>query len=309
MAKSNLKGSIILVIAALIWGLAFVAQSNAADKIPTFTVLFLRSYIGGIFLLCYIIFRDFKKKAPLFPTNKTDRKRLLTAGIICGTDLCIASSLQQYGITIYPDGVPSEARAGFLTALYVILVPVSSVFFKKRLHPLVWLSVLIAFVGVYLLCMTNGFVGIYIGDILLFTCGIAFTVHIVTVDTLGKGLDGVKLSMLQFFVCGTISLIFMLVLELQKLSISTILDAALPILYLGIMSSGIAYTLQIIGQKYADAAVASIAMSLESVFAAIGGWLVAGNSLTNREIIGCAIMFSAIIIAQLADTNLFKLKL
>ena len=306
MAKNNLKGSIILVVAALIWGLAFVAQSNAADKIPTFTILFLRSYIGGLFLLVFILIRDFKKKIPIIPKDKTDRKKLLLGGLICGTALCVASSIQQYGISIYPKGVPSEARAGFLTALYVILVPIASIFFKKHLHPIVWVSVIIAFIGVYILCMSDGLGSIYLGDVLLFLCGVAFTVHIITVDTLGKGLDGVKLSMLQFFVCGTISLVFMLIFELNSLNLSVILDAALPVLYLGVMSSGIAYTLQIIGQKYADAAVASIAMSLESVFAALGGWVIAGNSMSSREILGCIIMFAAIILAQVGDFNIFK---
>ena len=308
MAKNNLKGSLILITAALIWGLAFVAQSSAADKIPTFTVLFLRSYIGGLFLLAFILIRDFKKKTPIFPKNKSDRKKLLLGGLICGTALCVASSIQQYGISVYPDGVPSEARAGFLTALYVILVPIASIFFKKHLHPIVWISVIVAFIGVYILCMSEGLGSIYLGDILLFACGVAFTVHIITVDTLGKGLDGVKLSMLQFFSCGTISLVFMLVFELNSLNLSVILDAALPILYLGIMSSGIAYTLQIIGQKHADAAVASIAMSLESVFAALGGWIIAGNCLSLREIFGCIIMFAAIILAQLGDFDIFKQK-
>lgn len=308
MAKSNLKGSIILVTAALIWGLAFVAQSSAADKVPTFTILFLRSYIGGLFLLVFLKIRDAKKKAPILPTDKAERKKLLFGGAICGTALCVASCIQQYGIAVYPKGVPNEARAGFLTALYVILVPIASIFFKKKIHPIVWISVIIAFIGVYILCMSDGIGSLYLGDVLLFLCGIAFTVQIMTIDRLGRGLDGVKLSMIQFFACGTISLVFMLILELNTINLKTILDAAIPVLYLGIMSSGIAYTLQIVGQKYADAAVASIAMSLESVFAALGGWIIAGNALSSREIIGCIIMFAAIILAQLGDLDIFKQK-
>ena len=307
MKTNNLKGSIILITAAFIWGMAFVAQSSAADKIPAFAINFLRSYIGSAFLLVFIIIRDAKKKIPLFPTDKLDRKKLFSGGLICGIALWIAANLQQFGIGNYPDGVANEARAGFLTALYVILVPISSVFFKKKIKLVVWIAVIMALFGVYLLCMTGGIGGIYTGDILLFTCAIGFTVHIITVDTVGKGLDGVKLSMFQFFVCGTISLIFMLIFEINSISIKDVLNAALPILYLGIMSSGIAYTLQIIGQKYASPAIASIAMSLESVFAALGGWIFAGNGLTAREIIGCTVMFAAIIIAQLSDFN-FKSK-
>jgi len=306
MKTNNLKGSIILITAAFIWGMAFVAQSSAANKIPSFTINFLRSYIGAAFLFLYITFRDIKKKIPLFPKEKKDRKKLFIGGLVCGIALWIASNLQQFGIGVYPDGVASEARAGFLTALYVILVPIASVFFKKKIHPIVWIAVIMALIGVYLLCMSGGISGIYTGDILLLTCAIGFTVHIVTIDTLGKGLDGVKLSILQFFVCGTISIFFMLFLEYDKVSFNNILNAAIPVLYLGIMSSGIAYTLQIIGQKYANPAIASIAMSLESVFAALGGWLVAGNGLMKREIIGCAVMFSAIIIAQLSDITFKK---
>lgn len=308
MVKNNLKGSIILVTAAIIWGMAFVAQSNAADTIPTFAISFLRSYIAAAFLLIVSLIKGKKDKTSLFPTEKTERKKLFLGGLICGTALYIAANLQQFGIAIYPDGVATEARAGFLTALYVILVPVASIFFKKKLSFTTWLAVLVAFVGIYILCLSDGFGGIYFGDVLLFTCGIAFTVHIITVDNFGKGFDGIKLSMLQFFVCGTISLIFMLIFELHSISIKTIADAALPILYLGIMSSGIAYTLQIIGQKFAEAAVASIAMSLESVFAALGGWLIAGNSLAKHEILGCTIMFIAIILAQLSDFKIGKEK-
>ncbi|MBE6732697.1 MAG: DMT family transporter [Ruminococcaceae bacterium] len=304
LAKNNLKGSIILVTAAIIWGLAFVAQSSAADTIPTFTISFLRSYIASAFLLLFVLIKDRKTKTPLFPTEKSERKKLFLGGLICGTALCIAANLQQFGIAIYPSGVANEARAGFLTALYVILVPVASIFFKKKLSITTWLAVVVAFVGIYILCLSDGFHSIYFGDVLLFTCGIAFTVHIITVDNFGKGLDGVKLSILQFFVCGTISLIFMLIFELDEISIKTLADAALPILYLGIMSSGVAYTLQIIGQKYAEAAVASIAMSLESVFAALGGWLIGGNSLEKHEILGCTIMFVAIILAQLSDLKI-----
>ncbi len=306
MKTNNLKGSIILITAAFIWGMAFVAQSSAADKIPSFTISFLRSYIGAAFLLVFIILRDAKKKIPLFPKEKSDRKKLFLGGIVCGLALWVASNLQQFGIGSYPVGVASEARAGFLTALYVILVPITSVFFKKKIHLIVWIAVLMALAGVYMLCMSDGLGGIYLGDILLLTCAIGFTVHIVTIDTLGKGLDGVKLSMLQFFVCGTVSLLFMLITERDAVSLKSILNAAMPVLYLGIMSSGIAYTLQIVGQKYANPAIASIAMSLESVFAALGGWLIAGNGLNAREIIGCAVMFAAIIIAQLSDITFKK---
>jgi len=308
MKYSNLKGTAILVTAALIWGFAFVAQSSAADSIPSFTINFLRSYIAAVFLLIFILIKDRKKKTSLFPKEKISRRKMFKSGIICGTALWVAANLQQLGISLYPKGVASEARAGFLTALYVILVPLAALFFKKKIHPVVWAAVILALVGVYTLCVTDGIKNIYLGDILLFACGVAFTVHILTVDIAGKGIDGIKLSMMQFFVCGSISLVAMLLFELKTLNFNDILSAALPILYLGVMSSGVAYTLQIVGQKYAEPAIASIAMSLESVFAALGGWLIAGNGLKQNEIIGCAIMFAAIILAQLSDFN-FKKKI
>lgn len=296
--KNNLKGTVILIITAFIWGMAFVAQSSAADALSGFTVSFLRSYIACAFLTLFIVIRDKRRKVPIVPKDKKERKKLLLGGLICGTALCVASNLQQFGIGAYPKGVPSEARAGFLTALYVILVPIVSVLFKKKIPITVWIAVFAAVCGVYLLCAPSGSGSIYLGDILLLMCAVGFTVHIITVDTLGSGLDGVKLSALQFFVCGTVSLILMLVFELDTLSINAVFDALPTVIYLGIMSGGIGYTLQIIGQRYATPTVASIAMSFESVFAALGGWLISGNALSTKELIGCAVMFVAIIIAE-----------
>ena len=299
MKRNNLKGSIILASAALIWGLAFVAQSDAAKTIPSFFFNSLRSFIGSAFLCCFILIKDKKNNIPLFPKEENSKKDLLTGGIICGIFLSISINFQQFGIAAYPEGVASEARSGFLTALYVILVPIFSVFKKNKISAKVWLGVLIAIFGIYMLCLTDGINGIYLGDILVFACAICFTLHIMCVDFFVEKVDGIRLSMLQFFICGIISGILAFIFEIDKISLQNIIGAAIPILYLGIMSSGVAYTMQIIGQKYAEPTIASISMSLESVFAALGGWLISGNSLSVREIIGCTLVFIAIIVAQL----------
>jgi len=175
------------------------------------------------------------------------------------------------------------------------------VFARKKLHLSVILGVIIAMIGVYMLCFAEGIGGIYFADALVFLCAISFALHIMAVDRFVKWTGGVKLSIMQFLVAGTISLILGLVFEGASIQPSNILAAAPQILYLGIMSSGVAYTLQVVGQKYAEPAVASISMSLESVFAALGGWLISGNSLTGKELLGCGLVFAAIITAQFSD--------
>ncbi len=222
-----------------------------------------------------------------------------TAALVCGICLAISVNFQQFGIAAYPKGVSSEARAGFLTALYVILVPIFSVCLKKKVGVPVLMGVVIAVIGVYLLCFSGGVSGFYLGDVLVFLCAISFALHIMSVDRFVAITGGVKLSIMQFSVVAVISAVLALIFEFEQISISNILAAAPQILYLGVMSSGVAYTLQIVGQKYAEPTVASITMSLESVFAALGGWVISGNSLTFRELIGCSLVFLAIIVAQL----------
>ena len=304
MKQNNLKGSIILITAALIWGLAFVAQSGAASLVPPFIFNALRSYIGAMVLYIFSIVTNKNEKFRFFPTEKTDRKIYYKAALICGICLAISINFQQFGIAVYPKGVANEARAGFITALYVILVPIFSVFIKKKVTSSVWMGVLIAIIGIYLLCFSGGIGGIYLGDILVFACAICFSLHIMSVDKFVEKTGGIKLSIMQFTVAGTISLILSLIFELDNIVISNILSASPQILYLGVMSSGIAYTLQIVGQKYAEPSIASISMSLESVFAALGGWVISGNALSSRELLGCSLVFVAIVIAQLPPLKL-----
>ena len=301
MKQNNLKGSFILALAALIWGMAFVAQNQISDTVPTFTVNALRSFIAAAFLFVFWKITNIKTKASFIPKDKKGQKQYLAAALMCGTFLAIAMNLQQFGIALYPKGAPAEAHAGFLTVLYVILVPVFSVFLRKKVGLLVWCGGILSTIGIYMLCLANGLEAFYFADIIVFCCGIAFALQILAVDKFVGITGGVKLSIMQFLVVGIISTICALIFDLKSLSISALLDGVLPILYLGIMSSGIAYTLQIVGQKYAEPSVASIVMSFESVFAVLGGVMFSNSSLSSNEIIGCIIMFAAIITAQLPE--------
>ena len=294
---NNLKGSIILCIASFLWGLAFVAQSQAAGLVPPFIFNALRSFIGSLFLFAFLLITSRVRRLPLFPATVQGRKQALLGGTLCGILLAISVNFQQFGLSYYPAGVASEARAGFLTALYVVLVPVISVFIGQKIKLPVWLAVIIAIGGIYLLSLSGGIENVYLGDVLVFFCAISFSFHILTVDRFAAPVGGVLLSMLQFLVCGIISLILSLCFE--TIVWENVLAATPQILYLGIVSSGIAYTLQIYGQQYAEPAIASITMSMESVFAALGGWLISGNTLSPREFLGCSLVFAAILLAQL----------
>ena len=285
-----------MLLAAMIWGTAFVAQADAAQRIPAFTFSALRSFIGSAVLIAYIVFRRAVNKE--YGKKKIEWKKLLTAGAICGVVLCIAMNLQQYGITVYPTQVNNiPGRSGFITALYVILVPVAGLLFHSKPHPTVWAAAGLAVIALWLLCLKNGFGGIYLGDILMLICAVAFTAQIITVATLGKGVDSVMLSAVQFFVAGLLSLIAALLFE-PKTPGNIILQSWLPIAYVGVLSSGIAYTFQILGQKRTEPALAAIVMSLESVFAVLGGWLIMGDLLSLRELLGCVLMFAAVLLAQ-----------
>lgn len=290
-------GLLFLIIGAFIWGTAFVAQADAAKSIPAFTFSALRSFIGFFVLLLFILVRRRADKD--YGAKPVDPKKLLLSGVVCGTVLCIAMNLQQYGITVYPEQVTNiPGRSGFLTALYVVLVPIAGLFFRRKAHPLVYAAAVLSVFSLWLLCLQNGFGGIYLGDILMLICALGFTVQIITVDTLGSDVDGVMLSCAQFFVAGVISLICALIFE-KPTAPQTIFAAWLPILYVGVLSSGVAYTFQILGQKRTEPAFASIVMSMESVFAVLGGWVVFGDLLSVREICGCVLMFAAVLLAQM----------
>ncbi len=304
MKFKNLKGCIILLLASIIWGFAFVFQDMVSDTVEPFTLNAMRSYVGGFALLLLSFVVSKIKKQPLVPKEKKDRKSLLITGIICGAFLCVATNFQQFGIAAYPVEAAASARSGFLTAMYILFVPIFSIFLKKRPAFTVLIAVVIAVFGLYFLCFANGVSGVYGGDGIVLICAVAFALHIICVDTLGQKVDGVKLSCVQFFVCAILSTVLMFIFEAP--TIENIIKGLGPILYLGIMSSGVAYTLQIIGQQQCEnSTVSSIAMSFESVFAALGG-AVFGDILTKKEIIGCVIMFAAIIISQLPTKKMSK---
>ncbi len=298
MKKNNLMGSSLLCLAALLWGLAFVVQDTVADKIPPFTFNSIRSFVGAAFLLGFMGLMSIKNKDYTPVPKSIDKKKLLIGSTLCGLMLAISTNLQQFGITLYPDDVPNSARSGFLTALYVIIVPILSVFVRKKVPIIVWVSSIVALIGFYMLCLFNGISGFYFADILLLCCALTFSLHIIVIDRYCGAVGGVRLSAFQFVVAGIVSGVLALLFELDSISIKNIIDSTWAILYMGIVSSGIAYTLQIVGQKYAEPAIASITMSLESVFAALGGWAIKGAALEVNEIIGCLLVFGAIILAQ-----------
>ncbi len=298
MKKNNLMGSSLLCLAALLWGLAFVVQDTVADKIPPFIFNSIRSFVGAAFLFGFMGVMSIKNKDYIPVPKSVDKKQLIIGSTLCGLMLAISTNLQQFGITLYPDDVPNSARSGFLTALYVIIVPILSVFVRKRVPIIVWVSSVVAIIGFYMLCLFNGISGFYFADILLLCCALTFSLHIIVIDRYCGDVGGVRLSAFQFIVAGIISGVLALIFELDTISVKNILDSTWAILYMGIVSSGIAYTLQIVGQKYAEPAIASITMSLESVFAALGGWAIKGAALEINEIIGCLLVFGAIILAQ-----------
>ena len=283
-----------------------MAQSDAADLVPSFTFNALRSFIGAVALFVFYKITGRKRKESFFPADKALKKQYYLAAAVCGLMLTVSVNLQQFGLAAYPSGAAAEARGGFITALYVVLVPVISFFTGKKTSPVIWLSVLVALSGFYLLCLSGGVGGIYLGDLLIFICAVSFSLHILSIDKFVGITGGVKLSVMQFTVVGVLSSVLALIFERPELS--NILSAAPQILYLGIMSSGVAYTLQIVGQKYAEPSVASLSMSLESVFAALGGWIISGNSLSVKEFCGCALVFAAIITAQLPEMIASKKK-
>ena len=294
--KNQLVGSLLLLICAFIWGSAFVAQTTGAEHVGPFTFIYLRSFLGGIVLLPVIfIMGKIKKKTDEEKVNeKNGRKTLLIGGICCGAALCFASVFQQAGI----DKGTDPGKAGFITALYILLVPLSSLFMKKRVRPIIWPCIAASVVALYLLCVTENN-SVELSDLLVLICAVLYTVHILVIDKVSPHVDGVKLSCIQFFVAGVISLVPAIIYE--GVDFEAIRAAMPSVAYAGIMSSGVAYTLQILGQQKTEPTLASMIMSLESVFAVLTSMAVLHLAPTPREAIGCVIMFIAIIVAQLPE--------
>ena len=298
MKTGQLRNSLLLLLTSFIWGVAFVAQSIGGEAVGCFTFNGVRSLIGAAVLLPVIAFLDGQKKKEMgeekFLEQKGDKKTLLIGGISCGLMLCIASNFQQFGISFTTVG-----KAGFITAMYILIVPILGLFMKKRVGIKVWLGVVLATIGLYLLCMTSESFSLSKGDFLVLICAGFFSLHILIIDYFSPKADGVRLSCIQFFVCGLISMIIAFIFEQPNLG--DILSGWLPILYAGILSCGVAYTLQIVGQKNMDPTVASLILSLESVFSVLAGWVILNQKLSGRELFGCGLMFLAIIMAQLPE--------
>ncbi|MGN0629405.1 MAG: DMT family transporter [Oscillospiraceae bacterium] len=295
MKSKTLFGNLLLMITALIWGCAFVAQSAGMDYVKPITFNGIRCIIAGIVLIpAVFIFDTIKKKNGTYKKmTQSDKKTLLIGGICCGLAVFAATTIQQYGIAQTTVG-----KAGFISVLYVLIVPFLGLIFKRKPPKLIWFCSFLAIAGLYFLCM-NESLSINQGDFVVFIGAIGYAIHIMVVDHFAPKTDGVKLSCLQFIVAGTISFFAMLIVD--KPSLSSILDAWLPLLYAGALSGGLGYTLQIIGQKWTEPSVASIIMSLESVFAVIAGAVLLNQIPTAREIFGCVLMFAAIVIIQISE--------
>lgn len=289
MSQMKPKNALLLILTATIWGVAFVAQSVGMDYVGPFTFNAVRNILGGLVLIPVILIMSKKSKGS--QSNKSSRKTLIIGGVCCGIALFAATNLQQIGIMY-----TSVGKAGFITAFYIILVPILGLFLKKRCNSIIWAAVVLALFGLYLLCMNEQF-SINTGDILVLICALLFSIHILIIDHFSPLTDGVKMSCIQFFVSAILSGICMFIFE--EPSFSSITQAWLPIVYAGVLSCGVAYTLQIVAQKDMNPTICSLLLSLESCISVIAGWLILGQTLSAREIIGCVVMFAAIILAQL----------
>ena len=290
------KNSLLLLLCAFIWGTAFVAQS-AGSGMGACSFLAGRSWLAVLVLLPTVKVFDLVRQRSTgttgAPKTPEERRCLRRASLVCGTLLFLASAAQQLGITLDP----STAKAGFLTAMYVVLVPVFGLFLGRKGSAQLWVSMAIAVVGLYLLCMKDGFGSIQSSDWLLLLCAVLFSFQIMAVDHFSPQMDGVRLSLVEFFVVSVESTVAAFLFE--QPAMAEFITFAGPILYCGIMSSGVAYTLQILGQRDLNPAVASLIMCLESVFSALGGWLLLHQNLSFRESTGCVLLFAAVVLAQL----------
>lgn len=293
----KLGKSLLLVLVAMIWGVAFVAQSSGMDYVGPFTYNCLRMLLGGIVLIPVIMIMDKKKSNEEILKIKANKKIQFIGGICCGIALFTGSILQQFGVKYTTVG-----KASFITAMYIVLVPILSIFLKKHVSKIAGVSVLAAVVGFYMLCLSEN-TSLAKGDGLVLICTFAFSVHIIVIDYFSGLVDCIRMSSMQFIVGGVLSGIGMFIFE--NPSLSSIWDCRIEIGYAGIMSCGVAYTLQIVAQKDVNPTVASLLMSLESIFGAVAGYIILDEIFTRRQLLGCIIIFVAVILAQMPD-NIFR---
>lgn len=309
MDKRKLTGNLVLLLTALIWGSAFVAQRVGMDYVGPFTFGFSRFIFAALILIPVMYFMDQSKRKQLEQNKENSdlleltleekiqqKKMFLIGGISCGTILFCGSTLQQFGLMFTTAG-----KAGFITALYIVLVPIFSLFLKHRPGVKSWIGVCFGAMGLYLLCITESFT-IQQGDFIVLIGAGFWAAHLLVIDHfLPRISDPIKLSFLQFCICALYSGIAALIFE--EIHLTDLLQCAIPILYAGLLSGGVGFTLQIVGQKYTTPTVASLLLSMEAVFAAIFGFLLLGEKMNTRELMGCLLMFVAIIISQLPDKN------
>lgn len=299
MSKS-MRANLMLLLAAFIWGIAFVAQDVAADSLEPFAFNGSRMLLAALAMLPTVWMMDRRTAAGKGSglvwkrMSQSQKKTLLLGGVCCGILLSMGSAFQQMGLTLGT----GAGKAGFITAQYIVLVPVLGIFWRKRVGLLVWAAVALSVVGLYLLCMQGSF-AIDPGDGMLLLCAAAYSGHILVVDYFSRRTDCVKLSCLQFAVTAVICLLFTLLFE--NPSWAAIRACAIPILYAGVLSGAAGYTLQIMGQRDAEPTIASLLMSLESVFAVLAGWVLLGDALSTRELFGCVLMMGGIVLAQLPE--------
>ncbi len=286
---------ILLIIGAFIWGSAFIFQKKGMDYIDPFAFNGIRNLIGSAVLLPFIFISDKRKDSETLKKEKASRKLLLKAGVICGVFLAAASAAQQFALKY-----TSTGKVGFITTLYIIFVPIVGVFIGKRFRPILWISAALAIVGLYVLCIKKGEgFSLSLGDWLALLCAFLFAFQILSLDKFTPLVNPVKLACVEFFVCGVICCALMFIFE--KPTLSSILAAYIPLLYAGLLSTGVAYTFQAVAQKHANPVMASLIMSLESVFCVLTGWALLHEVLTPRETVGCVIIFIGVIIAQLPE--------
>lgn len=292
--SKKMRANLLLLLTAFIWGTAFVAQIKGMDNLGPFSYAAARNFVGGLFLIPVALYFRAKDKTQRTKEEAAyEKKHLILGGIFCGLALFVAGSLQQVGLAYTTAG-----KAGFITALYIVIVPILGIFIGKKVRPIIWGCVAVAALGLYLLSITSGF-SISKGDFLILLCALGFSIHILVIDYFSPKTDGVSMSCIQFFVVSVCSAVVMLIFE--EPSWVNIVEAWMPIIYAGVLSSGVGYTLQIVAQRDTDPTTASLLMSLESVFALIAGMVALHEVMSGRQILGCVLMFGALIVAQLPE--------
>lgn len=307
--NKKIRNSLLLVLTAFIWGTSFVAQSEGGDMVGPFTFNGIRSIIGGLVLIPVILFLDKKNLSGKKPTDKEGKKKLIMGGACCGTALFLASSCQQVGIYFGT----SAGKAGFLTACYIIVVPIFGLFLKRKCGWNIWTGMVMTVIGLYMLCITDK-LSFEKSDLIVLVGALLYAVHILVIDYFAPSVDGVRMSCIQFLVCGALSLIPMFCFDMEHSFLNIMkwaanlqsLEAWFSILYAGVLSCGVAYTLQIIAQNGLNPTVASMIMSLESVFSVLAGFVILGEVLSVRQLIGCGLIFMAVLFAQIPIKNKIK---